>query len=138
MPWGRSHFIDYVRAGGPLPALRIGRQPYGILPVSSLAHWQPSPSDTREGGVVTVLRNMRACWLEHSFGANVPRLGYSTDPVQDLQDVLHTDALSAGHRVRNVYGDTYVMNLGSFLRGILDGSSGPNSGKWGRAACRTS
>jgi hypothetical protein len=117
MAWGRSHFIDYVRAGGPLPALRIGRQPYGILPVSSLARWQPSPSDPREGGVVTVLRKMCACWLEHSFGANVPRLGRSTDPVQDLQDVLHTDALAAGHRVRNVFGSAYVMSLWGFLEG---------------------
>jgi hypothetical protein len=29
----RRHFVDWVRAEGPLPALRIGRQPYGVLPV---------------------------------------------------------------------------------------------------------
>ena len=39
--WARSHFIDYVRAGGPLPALRIGKQPYGVLPVTSLSAWKP-------------------------------------------------------------------------------------------------
>ena len=39
--WARSHFIDYVRASGPLPALRIGKQPYGILPVTSLNAWKP-------------------------------------------------------------------------------------------------
>jgi hypothetical protein len=32
----RRHFIRYVRAGGPFPPLRIGRQPYGLLPVASL------------------------------------------------------------------------------------------------------
>ena len=25
--WARRHFIDYVRANGPLPSLRIGKQP---------------------------------------------------------------------------------------------------------------
>ena len=32
----RRHFVKYVRSGGPFPPLRIGRQPYGILPVASL------------------------------------------------------------------------------------------------------
>jgi len=32
----RRHMIDWVRARGPLPALRLGRQPYGILPVLPL------------------------------------------------------------------------------------------------------
>lgn len=30
----RGHFVEYVRAGGPLPTLRVGRQPYGLLPVA--------------------------------------------------------------------------------------------------------
>ena len=37
----RTFFTRYVRAGGPLPPLRIGRQPYGVLPVTSLDSWQP-------------------------------------------------------------------------------------------------
>jgi hypothetical protein len=36
----RDHFIDHVRGRGPLPALRIGRQPYGILPTT---HWLDEP-----------------------------------------------------------------------------------------------
>lgn len=35
----RGKFLDFVRGGGPLPALRVGRQPYGILPVR--AHHVP-------------------------------------------------------------------------------------------------
>ena len=119
LAWGRTHFIEYVRAGGPLPALRIGRQPYGILPVSSVVRWQASPSDARETVLVAFLHTMFLCWLECSFGTNVPRLGRSLDPVQDVQDVLHTDALSAGHRVRNVYGDAYMMNLWMFMGEVI-------------------
>lgn len=37
MTFVRNHFINYVRGGGPLPAIRIGRQPYGILPVRKTA-----------------------------------------------------------------------------------------------------
>lgn len=37
----RSFYTRYVRARGPLPPVRIGRQPYGVLPVTSLDLWQP-------------------------------------------------------------------------------------------------
>lgn len=37
----RSWFADYVRARGPLPALRVGNQPYGLLPVTSLDRYRP-------------------------------------------------------------------------------------------------
>jgi hypothetical protein len=37
----RRFFADYVRARGPLPAIRSGDQPYGLLPVTSLDRWEP-------------------------------------------------------------------------------------------------
>jgi len=37
----RDFFIRHVRARGPLPAIRVGNQPYGLLPVTSLDLWQP-------------------------------------------------------------------------------------------------
>lgn len=30
---------------GPLPPIRIGAQPYGLLPVTALRHWQPAAGD---------------------------------------------------------------------------------------------
>jgi hypothetical protein len=50
----RRHFIDHVRARGPLPVLRVGRQPYGILPVTALAGWGVRAVATRattQGGL---------------------------------------------------------------------------------------
>jgi hypothetical protein len=32
----RRHFIRYVRGRGPFPALRVGKQPYGILPTKAV------------------------------------------------------------------------------------------------------
>ena len=43
--WARGHFVSYVRAGGPLPPLRVGRQPYGVLPVTSLDQWAPAATE---------------------------------------------------------------------------------------------
>ena len=34
LTWLRNWFANFVRGAGPLPALRIGAQPYGILPVT--------------------------------------------------------------------------------------------------------
>jgi hypothetical protein len=31
--WLPDHWVDYVRGGGPFPPVRVGRQPYGMLPV---------------------------------------------------------------------------------------------------------
>jgi hypothetical protein len=45
----RRWILDTVRSGGPLPVLRIGRQPYGLLPVTSLEKWRP---EQRSGLVV--------------------------------------------------------------------------------------
>lgn len=32
----RRHFVRYVRGRGPFPALRVGKQPYGILPTKAI------------------------------------------------------------------------------------------------------
>ena len=40
----RRHAVDYVRPDGPLPIMRVGRQPYGVLPVTSLDRWSSGPN----------------------------------------------------------------------------------------------
>ena len=36
-----EHVAGHVRSRGTLPSVRIGRQPYGVLPVTSLDEWVP-------------------------------------------------------------------------------------------------
>src|SRR5215217_5066505 len=64
--WARNHFIQFVRANGPLPALRIGRQPYGILPVTSLDAWKPRAGEetqsSRDIALAAFLRRLRNIW----------------------------------------------------------------------------
>jgi len=53
----RRHFIERVRARGPLPTLRIGAQPYGLLPVTSTAGWSSYGNEESQlGPLVAVVR----------------------------------------------------------------------------------
>lgn len=79
----RALFVDHVRGGATLPALAIGPQPYGVLPVRR----------TREGlgsrdafdNLEWVLLDLKAQW--RASVAQVPRL----DPV--LGDAIGSDPL---------------------------------------------
>ena len=117
--WARSHFIDYVRANGPLPALRIGKQPYGILPVTSLDAWRPQAVGQRDKGLRDLLFGLRDVWRRNY--TDVPRLGRTEDIDQekgidkDLAEVLSMDARSSSYSVRNLMGRHYMEHLWVFL-----------------------
>jgi hypothetical protein len=129
---GWSHFVNYVRGTGPLPALRAGRQPYGILPVTALDAFRPMIAG-EDGGRLEVshvrgpeprgpqleepladfLRRMRELWRVSLD--DVPRVGRTGDPDQDLVELLGQDGLSSRYASHAVLGPDYRSNLGSFL-----------------------
>lgn len=118
--WTRQHFINYVRANGPLPSLRIGKQPYGVLPVTSLDAWRALPgSAAQETKLVELLRKLREIWRANI--GQVPRVGRSNepgatpDPEGDLAELLSTDGLSTGFAARSVLGRHYVQHLWPFI-----------------------
>lgn len=77
---------SYVYGSGPLPALRVGRQPYGLLPVTSLKRFQgTNPSDT---AMTETLRKAYVQWLQSS------RLARSFQNASDLQDLLKQEGVS--------------------------------------------
>lgn len=59
LPQVIQYLLAHLRPGGPLPALRLGAQPYGILPIQP-AGWQPSADDAGFvgwlGGFLTRIR----------------------------------------------------------------------------------
>ncbi len=64
----RTFFQDYVLGRGLLPAIRVDKQPYGIIPTSSLAHW--TYNDTSKDGYYLglqkkVLTPFRNIWKSH-------------------------------------------------------------------------
>src|SRR5215216_5085352 len=121
--WARNHFIQFVRANGPLPALRIGRQPYGVLPVTSLDAWKPRAGEesqsSRDSALAAFLRRLRNIWRRNFI--EVPRLGRSPDTAQesgfvkDLGEVLSMDGLSSNYSMRHLMGRHYLEHLWVFL-----------------------
>jgi hypothetical protein len=96
----RAHVVAHLFAGGPFPALRIGRQPYGILPV--IAPRAFTPADGFEGHLNDLLAKLRPHW--ESAVPRVPHLGRSGDLDADLTNVLQTTPAAATLRYRNVLG----------------------------------
>jgi hypothetical protein len=114
--WAREHFIRFVRAGGPLPTLCVGRQPYGILPITSLQRWQPGaeePVGPEDSWLRDRLLRFRDLVWRPVLG-NVPRIGLrggQGDPDADLADLMQLDGISNGYLVRPVLGRHFVEHL---------------------------
>jgi hypothetical protein len=104
----REHFRRHVRGGGPLGTLRVGDQPYGVLPVVAPGHWHP---DADEGSGVALLRLVedgRGLWAQASERS--PHMGRSGDAGRDLLEVLqHTPDMTTV-RFRNMFGPLYTAN----------------------------
>ena len=114
----RRYFIDVVRARGPIPALRVGNQPYGLLPVTSLDRMSP-PQHNPELMLFNLLKALREIW-RNSLPA-VPcsnRLNSDTqkiDPDKNIIEMLAMDAISSSCSARNVFGPQYTDILWWFL-----------------------
>jgi hypothetical protein len=112
--WARGHFVNYVRSGGPFPAIRCGSQPYGILPVTSLDQWAPGSNEavtSEDSWVKGVLHNLRDnVW--RLVANKVARIGMRTVlPDADLVDVMQIDAVSHSYMTRGVIGRHYLEHL---------------------------
>jgi hypothetical protein len=125
LDWGRAYAAAQVRPGGPLPALRCGRQPYGFLPVTSLGRWASSgDGDGGAGDRAAKLRQALVALRDHVWRpavADVARVGRSDNPNDDLVDVLLGEAVSASIFVRRLMGPNYLRHLRLFLGEDFDG-----------------
>jgi hypothetical protein len=126
----RTYALANAIPRGPLPALRVGSTPYGILPVTSLALLaaqaptaptggspppgppQPSAADPR-GALAGFLAQLLPVWQASVQFA--PHIGATADPDSDLAQVLGMDASAVGFRARQVIGDTLMWNMLPFL-----------------------
>ena len=81
-----DHILGWVRSRGTLPVLRVGNQPYGLLPTSSLADW--AADDDPTAPLVSWLRSFLT-YFEAAVGS-VPRVmvGGESDPDSSVADVL--------------------------------------------------
>ena len=116
----RYDVVAYLRPGEASPAIAAGNQPYGILTVTALDHWAPSPGEERLRAFVAALRALRdTVWLP--CAASVPQIG--TEPVTDvdtamqtLLELLATSPLSQQIYAREQVGHKYVLALWRFAQ----------------------
>ncbi len=105
----RKFFVDHVTAQGPYPAFRIGRVPYGVLPVTSIENWRPrAGAKGADVAIPALLRRLRSAWL-NGVGA-VARVGQTSDPDADLANALALDASTREVRVRAAMGPVLLLN----------------------------
>lgn len=100
----RGLFRDHVRGRGPAPALRVGAQPYGVLPVSDLERWVPQTGETT-AGIVNAVRPLLQRWLT-ATERRVPRVRAGGGDVDAaVLEVLGSSPVMQGLRVRPVVSD---------------------------------
>ncbi|HST39605.1 MAG TPA: hypothetical protein VLK58_08855, partial [Conexibacter sp.] len=118
----RAFFTSYVSGRGPLPALRIGQQPYGIVPSIAFARLRGKgdfgPIRGGEGGVddaflarlLELLRRVDGDWTELS--QQVTALGApGADLEQALLEVLGLHPASAEFHYRYAESLDHLANL---------------------------
>lgn len=97
-----QHFADHVRGRGPLPTIRSGRQPYGLLPVTALDLWRGDDVDAR------ILEHLESFLTAFEVRLDrVPRVGDGAD-----QDAVIVDLLSrepASRRVTRTFPNTFAQ-----------------------------
>ncbi|MCY1071538.1 hypothetical protein OV090_42740 [Nannocystis sp. RBIL2] len=88
----RRFFLRHVSGRGPLPAVRVGRQPYGILPAMAFSQYQPSgdgPAPLTQSYLVKlhgVLAKMDVHW--DTLAQAAAHVGAPGDAHKTLLDIL--------------------------------------------------
>ncbi|MDQ2588403.1 hypothetical protein CKY47_31485 [Saccharothrix yanglingensis] len=99
----REFFLAHVSGRGPLPAVKIGRQPYGILPTTVFSRLAWPASATHRIALNAVLKDVAQDWhiaLEHVVSLGNP----GEDLHQTLLDILALHPTSAEYRIRFAQG----------------------------------
>jgi hypothetical protein len=104
----RSFFTSFVSGRGPLPAIRIAGQPYGILPTTAFSHiaWYDGGF---LGTLAGLLRKLDAEWTTLSQSAAF--VGKPGDPQQILLDILALQPSSVEYYSRNAEGLAQLFNM---------------------------
>jgi hypothetical protein len=114
----RSFFTSCVSGRGPLPAIRIGGQPYGVLPVTAFSRIQWFREDPRSrspfspaylSGLYNLLRQLDADWA--TMSQNAAWVGKAGDPHQTLLDVVGLNASSVEYYSRNAESRDQLFNM---------------------------
>jgi hypothetical protein len=99
----RSHYLAHVRGRGTLPVVRLGRQPYGVLPLLALGGWQADGASASVDGLARLLQRIRPLWR---YGVAAP-VTASQGPGFDaaFSRVMSQDGAARGYAIRSSLAD---------------------------------
>ena len=132
-----TFFVDWVSGRGRYPALRVGREPYGIVVTSAWARFTYPDADPRlligrdaAPALLALLRTHRPRWA--TLGGGATHAGQAAgDPLQRLLTIIGLLASSSGFLSRKAVADDYVRQR---LR--LGGAATPAIQSWFDALTR--
>lgn len=116
----RELFTDFVTGRGPLPAIRVGNQPYGIVLTSDFSKWAYHRSLIErlpifDDQVRSVLAHLQGLWK--TFKAELSHISKSGNARASLMKVLGLQPTSADYYHRVGYSYDYLRNLEQFELG---------------------
>ena len=104
----RAQAVDWVRGRGPLAPLRVGRTPYGVLPVTSLAGYRPGADEPAAERFVGLLRGLWGAWVDAAAGVPKAGRGSAADAGRMLAEILALAPVSVAIDARRVYPAGFV------------------------------
>ena len=109
----RAFFCSSVLGRGPLPAIRIGGQPYGILPTTAFSRirWfqQQGRIPSPRAALYNLLRQMDSDW--EALRQNAAWVGKAGDPHQTLLDIVGLLPSSVEYYSRNAESLSQLFNM---------------------------
>jgi hypothetical protein len=109
----REHVVSYVHGRGPLPAIRVGNIPYGVVPVTALSKWRVTDKSPLWLRLGNELNKVLPQW--RTATSLTPRLYRTADAELDLLQALAMDGRSRRVLVRPALGPSAQWNLLNFL-----------------------
>lgn len=130
----RNHARKFLRPGGHYPALRIGKQPYGVLPV--VAGRASTPGDSPfESKLILWINRLEPMWRS-AGNDRVPRMGRSANVDDDLVRLLQRTPVSNTLQYRAVI-DAGTANSTPALTPFANTQTWTNSTLWGYLSGQT-
>ncbi|HEU4871332.1 MAG TPA: hypothetical protein VFT08_10815 [Pyrinomonadaceae bacterium] len=122
----RKFFAEQVVARGSLPAIRVGKQPYGILVTSAFRKWQPNRLIDGESFSFLAQVHQKLSTVESQWQQLVSQVAHVDGPGDSfakLLNMLGLQASSVDFQRRIGTHEAFLWNLANF--GILIGAIGP-------------
>ncbi len=83
----KEFFIAYISGRGPMPAIRVGNQPYGVLPVTAYSKMEWQDIDLIPKKLHPVLNFFRESWRKNVVSVKTTSQGFGNWQ-QDFLDIL--------------------------------------------------